>query len=73
PGIAGKFYKINPHLISINGKTRGDFGIHADRNVPGTAGCIGIPDGPEWTSFKKLMSDYNEAGLTQIPLLVSYR
>ncbi len=73
PGIAGKFYKINPHLISINGKTRGDFGIHADRNVPGTAGCIGISDGPEWTSFKKLMSDYNEAGLTQIPLLVSYR
>ena len=73
PGIAGKFYKINPHLITVNGKTRGDFGIHADRNVPGTAGCIGIPDGTQWTGFKKLMSEYQQAGLTQIPLLVSYR
>ncbi|EAZ89078.1 hypothetical protein [Crocosphaera chwakensis] len=73
PGIAGKFYKINPHLVSVGGVTRGDFGIHADRNVPGTAGCIGIESESEWISFKVLMSDYGQAGLKTIPLLVSYR
>ncbi len=73
PGIAGKFYKINPHMVSVGNTTRGDFGIHADRNVPGTAGCIGIESESEWISFKALMSDYDRAGLTTIPLLVSYR
>lgn len=73
PGIAGKFYKINPHLVSVGGRTRGDFGIHADRNVPGTAGCIGIESESDWQAFKALMSDYDQAGLKTIPLLVSYR
>ncbi|CCQ63289.1 hypothetical protein [Crocosphaera watsonii] len=73
PGIAGKFYKINPHMVNIGGKTRGDFGIHADRNVPGTAGCIGIESEKEWVEFKALMLDYQRAGLRQIPLLFSYR
>lgn len=71
--IAGKFYKIEPHLIIINGKTRGDFGIHADRNVPGTAGCIGIESELEWKGFKNLMAAYKRAGLQEVPLLVSYR
>nr|MDJ0601794.1 hypothetical protein [Crocosphaera sp.] len=48
PGIEGKFYKINPHLVDVGGVTRGDFGIHADRNVPGTAGCIGIESESDW-------------------------
>ncbi len=73
PGIAGKFYKINPHLVSVGDVTRGDFGIHADRNVPGTAGCIGIESESDWISFKALMTDYDGAGLKTIPLLVSYR
>ena len=73
PGIAGKFYKINPHLITIRGKTRGDFGIHADRNVPGTAGCIGIQSEADWEAFKSLMADYKQSGLQSVPLLVSYR
>ena len=73
PGIAGKFYKINPHMVAVGGRTRGDFGIHADRNVPGTAGCIGIESEKEWKEFKALMLDYQRAGLKQIQLLVSYR
>lgn len=73
PGISGKFYKINPHMVNVGGTTRGDFGIHADRNVPGTAGCIGIESEKEWGDFKTLMLDYQQAGLRQIPLLVSYR
>ncbi len=66
-------YKINPHLIQVDGVTRGDFGIHADRNVPGTAGCIGIESERDWEDFKGIMDDYHHAGLTSIPLLVSYR
>ena len=73
PGIAGNFYKINPHWVDIYGVRRGDFGIHADRNVPGTAGCIGIESEQEWEAFKLLMANYRNAGLTQIPLLVAYR
>ncbi|MGK7942347.1 MAG: hypothetical protein AB4062_19745 [Crocosphaera sp.] len=73
PGIAGNFYKINPHFINVDGVTRGDFGIHADRNFPGTAGCIGIESEKEWQIFKDLMKDYQHAGLTRIPLIVSYR
>ncbi|MDJ0660552.1 MAG: hypothetical protein QNJ42_13850 [Crocosphaera sp.] len=73
PGIDGKFYKINPHLVKVDGVTRGDFGIHADRNVPGTAGCIGIESERDWEDFKAIMDDYHDAGLTSIPLLVSYR
>ena len=73
PGIAGKFFKVNPHLIKVDGVTRGDFGIHADRNVSGTAGCIGIESEKDWQAFKDLMIDYGQAGLTQIPLIVSYR
>ncbi len=72
-GIEGKFYKINPHLVSVGGGTRGDFGIHADRNVPGTAGCIGIESEEDWKAFKAIMDDYQRAGLKAIPLLVSYR
>ncbi|MGB5768951.1 MAG: hypothetical protein WBM32_03640 [Crocosphaera sp.] len=73
PGIAGKFYKINPHLVKVKGTTRGDFGIHFDANVPGTAGCIGIEDPQQWAAFKELMKHYSQSGLTQIPLLVAYR
>ncbi len=73
PGIQGNFYQILPFSFRVNGTTRGDFGIHADRNAPGTLGCIGIQDGPQWESFKQLMSDYEKAGLTKVPLLVAHR
>lgn len=57
-GIEGNFYKINPHLVKVNGNTRGDFGVHFDANVPGTAGCLGIPNPKDWLQFQKLMSTY---------------
>ena len=71
-GIEGNFYGITPFQISLSPSSRGDFGIHADRNVPGTAGCIGIKDGVHWENFKRLMDDYAKAGITSIPLIVSY-
>jgi hypothetical protein len=68
----GNFYKINPHLVKVNGNTRGDFGIHFDANVPGTAGCLGIPNPKEWLKLQKLMAVYQRAGLETIPLIVAY-
>lgn len=73
PGIYGNFYQILPFSFQINGRERGNFGVHADRTAPGTLGCVGIKDGPQWEDFKQLMSEYEKAGLTKIPLLVSHR
>ena len=41
-GVEGNFYKINPHMVKINGVARGDFGIHFDANVPGSSGCVAV-------------------------------
>lgn len=71
-GVEGNFYKIDPHLVTINGRQRGDFGIHFDANVPGSAGCIVLTTTPGWEGFKKDMKDLAASGLEQIPLLVSY-
>ncbi|WP_227873599.1 hypothetical protein [Aphanothece sacrum] len=71
-GIEGNFYKINPHLVKVDGNTRGDFGIHFDANVPGTAGCLGIVDSANWQQFQRLMTTYQRAGLRTIPLIVAY-
>ncbi len=71
-GIEGAFFKITPFNIPVGTSSRSDFGIHADRNVPGTAGCIGIKDGANWENFKRLMDDYAKAGINSVPLIVSY-
>ena len=71
-GIEGSFYAISPSSIRINGIPRGDFGIHFDANVPGSAGCIVIRNPSDWERFKKEMSDLNEKGIQQIDLLVKY-
>ncbi len=72
-GIEGNFYQYLPFAFRVNGVTRENFGIHADRSVFGTAGCIGIQDGKQWESFKILMSEYQKGGLHKIPLLVANR
>ncbi|WP_227873402.1 hypothetical protein [Aphanothece sacrum] len=58
--------------MSIEGNTRGDFGIHFDANIPGTAGCLGIVDNANWQQFQRLMATYQRAGLRTIPLIVAY-
>lgn len=72
PGVSGNFYKINPHTVQINGVTRGDFGIHFDANVPGSAGCIVIRNRSAWDSFEKQMREYSRQGIKELSLLVSY-
>ena len=72
-GIEGNFYKIDPHLVDIWGQTRGDFGIHFDANVPGSAGCVVIINPKAWDAFQQMMKHYLEAGLKEVPLVVEYQ
>ena len=70
-GVSGNFYKIDPHLINIRGKTRGDFGVHFDANVPGSAGCIVLRTPKGWDAFQSRMKTLPK--LQQVlPLVVSY-
>lgn len=71
-GVEGNFYKINPHNVNIWKGTRGDFGIHADKNLPGSAGCVVLPTAEGWRGFQKQMSELASLGLASVPLLVSY-
>ncbi|MDJ0600342.1 MAG: hypothetical protein QNJ37_16060 [Crocosphaera sp.] len=72
-GIEGNFFKIDPHLVNIWGKTRGDFGIHFDANAPGSAGCVVIRNKSAWDAFQEMMGHYRNAGLKSVPLIVEYQ
>ncbi|WP_202895711.1 hypothetical protein [Iningainema tapete] len=71
-GVEGNFYKIDPHLVRINGQQRGDFGIHRDANVPGSAGCVVLTTIPGWEGFQLDMRNLATSGVQKVPLLVSY-
>lgn len=71
-GVEGNFYKINPHLVVIDGVQRGDFGVHFDANFPGSSGCVVIRTPNGWEAFEKDMKVLVDAGVKQVPLLVSY-
>lgn len=74
-GVQGNFYQILPFAIDTLGDTRADFGIHADRNVPGTRGCIGVLEtqGPKsWDDFRATMKAIASEGFDKVPLKVSY-
>ncbi|WP_126146966.1 hypothetical protein [Synechococcus elongatus] len=68
-GIEGNFYKILPFSFA-NG--RGDFGVHFDANVPGTAGCIAILFRMDWAKTEGVFERLREQGFKTIPLSVSY-
>ncbi|GAX41538.1 hypothetical protein NIES4075_25110 [Tolypothrix sp. NIES-4075] len=71
-GVEGNFYKINPHMVTVNGVQRGDFGIHFDANVPGSSGCVVLRTDIGWQAFEKDMKNLLTSGVKEIPLLVSY-
>lgn len=71
-GVSGYFYPILPFSVIINGKSRGDFGIHYDANVPGSSGCIVIRTQIGWTAFKNWMGHLAKSGIKEIDLLISY-
>ena len=70
-GVNGNFYAITPFIIDVNGHPRGDFGIHRDANVPGSAGCpvITIPD--HWIKFEVAMKVLADAKILSIPLFIN--
>ncbi len=72
-GIEGNFFKINPHMVNIWNKSRGDFGIHFDANAPGSAGCVVIINPKAWEAFQEMMGHYRNAGLSEVPLIVEYQ
>lgn len=73
-GIEGNFYQIFPYSnqVKINDGvyTRGDFGIHQDAGVKGTAGCIGITKGVHWKVFEIEMQSLVVQGVSSVELLV---
>lgn len=71
-GVNGNFYKINPHFVQIKNVQRGDFGIHFDANVPGSAGCVVIRNRAAWANFENEMKKLANSGVKEISLLVSY-
>lgn len=74
-GVEGNFYQIFPFEVLVDqyGKktARGDFGIHRDANVPGSAGCIVIPSGEHWQEFEELMKKLQDKGVKTLDLFVS--
>lgn len=73
-GVEGNFYQIFPYLnrVRVNDHiyTRGDFGIHQDAGVLGTAGCIGVTKGMHWKAFELTMKELLESGINFVPLFV---
>ena len=71
-GVEGYFFHITPDPVVINGVTRGEFGIHFDANVPGSAGCVVLRNLPGWRGFCDRMRAIAKSGIKQIPLSVKY-
>lgn len=71
-GVEGSFYAISPFQILLPGVARGDFGIHFDANVPGSAGCIVIRQQDHWDLFRNQIAAFRADGIQQIPLFVEY-
>ncbi|MEB3189686.1 MAG: hypothetical protein VKL42_05005 [Snowella sp.] len=72
-GVEGNFYKIDPYAVKAqpSGTIRGDFGIHRDANVPGSAGCI-VMSGDRFKDFESKMRELAKQGIKSIPLFVQY-
>lgn len=73
-GIEGNFYRIYPFnndvQMSHGVYTRGDFGIHQDVGVKGTAGCIGVTKGMHWKAFQMEMQNLVVQGISSVNLFV---
>lgn len=71
PGIEGNFYYIEPDRVVVP-PPRGEFGIHFDARVPGSAGCIVLCNENEWKDFQDFMASYKRQGFSTISLIVEY-
>lgn len=72
-GVEGSFYAISPFMVNAgNGVMRGDFGVHFDANVPGSAGCIVLPRQDHWDIWRKQIEELRKQNYQSIPLKVEY-
>jgi len=71
-GVEGWFFHITPDPVIVNGVTRGEFGIHFDANVPGSAGCIVLRNFSGWRRFCERMEAIAKCGIKSILLEVRY-
>lgn len=70
-GVEGNFYYIEPDPVDVPPR-RGEFGIHFDANIPGSAGCVVLRKRDEWEDFQDFMARYKRQGLSTISLIVEY-
>lgn len=71
-GVEGDFYAISPFQVGLKGTARGDFGIHRDANMPGSAGCIVMRSLEHWQIFIDWIKRHRSEGHQVIPLTVIY-
>ncbi|HAX80790.1 MAG TPA: hypothetical protein DCY88_34370 [Cyanobacteria bacterium UBA11372] len=72
-GVEGMFFHITPDPVeSSSGVTRGEFGIHFDANVPGSAGCIVLKNKSGFDALCDRMKQIANSGVKSIPVQVSY-
>lgn len=71
-GVRGDFFHITPDPVTVDGVKRGEFGIHFDANVPGSAGCIVLRTEKGWAFLKKVMQQLRQQGFNEVNLIVSY-
>lgn len=70
-GVEGNGYPISPFEVkTVDGETRSDLLIHKDANVPGSMGCIVLPES-EFVDFEKVFQKHCE-GQNTVKLLVGY-
>jgi hypothetical protein len=71
-GVEGAFFAITPFTIQTMGDERGDFGVHADKNAPGSLGCPVLQTDRGWAAFQREMAALTVAGVKSLPLSVIY-
>ncbi|MBD2771993.1 hypothetical protein [Iningainema tapete] len=70
-GVEGNGYPITPFEVKTkDGGTRSDLLIHKDANIPGSMGCIVLPE-TEFADFEKEFKKHAE-GQNTVKLLVGY-
>ena len=70
-GVEGDGYEIAPFAVTTkDGVQRSDLLIHRDANVPGSMGCIVLPD-KEWEDYVGVFTAVTK-GCDAIPLTVIY-
>ncbi len=72
PGVEGSFYAASPFSANYEGVTRGDFGLHADKNRWGSAGCIVFRLEDHYKLFEQYMKQFSTERIKSLPLEVVY-